>query len=85
MYFVLHESAADITYLEYDRDSRNGNCGLYVLLKAAKSSDGSWSQSEAQMQNTYAYEYSTGAIVESGKVDWSDSGNEEYRKLTGEP
>ena len=37
------------------------------------------------MQNTYAYEYSTGAIVESGKTDWSDAGSEEYQNLTGEP
>ena len=84
-YFVLNENDSDITYLQYDRDSQNGNCGLYVLFKASKSSDGSWSPSDAQMQNTYAYEYSTGAIVESGKTDWSDAGSEEYQNLTGEP
>lgn len=85
MYFILQESDADITYLQYDRDSQNGRCGLYVLWKASKSSDGSWSPNDAQMQNTYAYEYRTGAIAESGKTDWSDAGSEEYRKLTGEP
>ncbi|QJD12585.1 YcxB family protein [Streptococcus canis] len=85
MYFVLNESDSDISYLQYDRDSQNGKCGLYVLFKASKSLDGSWSPNDAQMQNTYAYEYSTGAIVESGKTDWSDTGSKEYQKLTGEP
>lgn len=85
MFFILQESDADITYLQYDRDSQNGRCGLYVLWKASKSPDGSWSPNDAQMQNTYAFEYRTGAIAESGKTDWSDTGSEEYRTLTGEP
>ncbi len=84
MYFILQESDAAITYLQYDRDSQNGRCGLYVLWKASKTAEGSWSPIDAQMQNTYAYEYGTGALAESGKTGWSDTGSEEYRKLTGE-
>lgn len=83
-YFILQESDAVITYLQYDRDSQNGRCGLYVLWKASKTAEGSWSPNDAQMQNTYAYEYRTGALAESGKKDWSDTGSEEYQKLTGE-
>ena len=83
-YFVLHESNSDIAYLQYDRDSKNGNCGLYVVFKAIKSLDGRWSPYDTQMQNIYAYEYNTGTIVKSDKASWSDAGSEEYRTLTGE-
>ena len=69
MYFVLNESLSDITYLQYNRDSQYGKCGLYILFKASKSSDGSWSPSDAHMQNTYTYEYSTGLITKS-KAEW---------------
>ena len=70
MYFVLNESRSDITYLQYNRDSQNGKCGLYILFKALKSSNGSWSPSDAHMQNTYTYEYSTGLIAKSSKAEW---------------
>ena len=70
MYFVLNESRSDITYLQYNRDSQDGKCGLYILFKASKSSNGSWSPSDAHMQNTYTYEYSTGLIAKSSSVDW---------------
>lgn len=51
-YFILQESDAAITYLQHDRDSQNGRCGLYVLWKASKTTEGSWSPIDAQMQNT---------------------------------
>lgn len=70
MYFVLSESRSDITYLQYNRDSQDGKCGLYILFKASKSSDGSWSPSDACMQNTYTYEYSTGLIAKSSRAYW---------------
>ncbi|MFU0538257.1 YcxB family protein [Gardnerella vaginalis] len=70
MYFVLNESRSDITYLQYNRDSQNGKCGLYILFKALKSSNGSWSPSDAYMQSTYMYEYSTGLIAKSSKAEW---------------
>ncbi len=70
MYFVLNESRSDITYLQYNRDSQDGKCGLYILFKASKSSDGSWSPSDADMQNTYTYEYSTGLIAKSSRAYW---------------
>ncbi|EIK82942.1 hypothetical protein CGSMWGv00703Bmash_05862 [Gardnerella pickettii 00703Bmash] len=70
MYFVLNENSSDITYLQYNRDSQDGKCGLYILFKASKSSDGSWSPSDAHMQNTYTYEYSTGLIAKSSRAYW---------------
>ncbi|WP_421792426.1 YcxB family protein [Gardnerella sp. KA00718] len=70
MYFVLSESRSDITYLQYNRDSQDGKCGLYILFKASKSSNGSWSSSDAHMQNTYTYEYSTGLIAKSSRAYW---------------
>ncbi|MDF0753353.1 YcxB family protein [Gardnerella greenwoodii] len=70
MYFVLNESRSDITYLQYNRDSQDGKCGFYILFKASKSSDGSWSPSDAYMQNTYTYEYSTGLIAKSSRAEW---------------
>lgn len=69
MYFVLNESLSDITYLQYNRDSQDGKCGFYILFKASKSSDGSWSPSDAHMQNIYTYEYSTGLITKS-EAEW---------------
>lgn len=69
MYFVLNESRSDITYLQYNRDSQDGKCGFYILFKASKSSDGSWLPSDAHMQNTYTYEYSTGLITKS-EAEW---------------
>ncbi|MFU0614068.1 YcxB family protein [Gardnerella vaginalis] len=70
MYFVLNESRSDITYLQYNRDSQDGKCGLYILFKASKSSNGSWSPSDAHMQSTYTYEYSTGLIAKSSRAEW---------------
>ena len=70
MYFVLNESRSDITYLQYNRDSQDGKCGLYILFKASKSSNGSWSPSDADMQSTYTYEYSTGLIAKSSRAYW---------------
>lgn len=70
MYFVLSESRLDIIYLQYNRDSQDGKCGLYILFKASKSSDGSWSPSDAHMLNTYTYEYSTGLIAKSSRAYW---------------
>ena len=83
-YVVLSEDSSSIRYLMYDRDSKNGRCGLYVCYEADKGPDGSWSSSDAAILDMYAYEYSTGIIADSGKTAWADAGSEEYRALTGE-
>ena len=81
---VVSESGTDIEYLMYDRDSRNGSCGLYVLFRAGKDAGGSWGLSNAVMEDVYAYEYGTGRVVSSGRTSWADAGNDEYREMTGE-
>ena len=83
-YVVLSEDSSSIRYLMYDRDSKNGRCGLYVCYEADKGSDGSWSSLDAAILDMYAYEYSTGIIADSGKTAWADVGSEEYKALTGE-
>lgn len=83
-YVVLGEDSSSIRYLMYDRDSKNGNCGLYVSYKTQKNFDGSWSPSDAAILDMYAYEYSTGIIADSGKTAWADAGSKEYQALTGE-
>jgi len=83
-YVVLGEDSSSIRYLMYDRDSKNGNCGLYVSYETQKNSDGSWSPSDAAILDMYAYEYSTGIIADSGKTAWADAGSKEYQALTGE-
>lgn len=83
-YVVLSEDSSSIRYLMYDRDSKNGKCGLYVCYEADKGSDGSWSSLDAAILDMYAYEYSTGIIADSGKTAWADVGSEEYKALTGE-
>ena len=81
---VVWEDAVAVEYLEYDRDSANGACGLYVHLRCAKAADGSWSPSDAQMQNSYAYVYETGAVIASGKTGWADPGRPDWQAATGE-
>ncbi len=84
-YIVLNDTDASIEILEFDRDSQNGQCGLYVYYRCPKSSDGSWSVQDGQeILNIYAYKYSTGAIAVSGKTSWSSPASQAYLDLTGE-
>ena len=84
-YVILKEESGSLTYLIYDRDSANNKCGLYVLFETPVADDGSYSLTDATMQDMYAYDYNTGAIAASGKKDWSDTGSEEFQELAGEP
>lgn len=81
---VVSDTAQDIDYLEYDRMSENGRCLLYTWIHAEKGTDGTWGPSDAQLQDTFAVEESSGEVVASGKRDWSESGSQEYHDLTGE-
>lgn len=84
-YVILKEESGSLTYLIYDRDSANNKCGLYVLFETPVADDGSYSLTDATMQDMYAYDYNTGAIAASGKKDWSDTESEEFQELAGEP
>lgn len=81
---VLNENDKTIEYLIYNRQSRNGACGLYVHYINEKNSDGTWSAADAEFLDMYAYVYESGAVVSSGMRAWDDIGSEEYRRVTGE-
>ncbi|HIV34910.1 MAG TPA: hypothetical protein IAA11_06620 [Candidatus Blautia intestinigallinarum] len=81
---ILEEDKTQIRYLAYDRESENGQCGLYVAYLCEKAADGSWSPMEAKMLDTYAYVYDTGKVIASGKTSWEEGGSWEYQEATGE-
>ena len=70
--------------LQYDRESANGSCGLYVYERCEKDAYGGWSRQEAQILNIYAYRYWEDIAVASGKTGWGDAPSREYSELTGE-
>lgn len=82
---ILHEDSDVVEYLVYDRESANGKCGLYVYYRAGKDETGSWSATEAEILDMYAYVYDSGEVIKSGKTTWSDTGTKEYQEATGEP
>ena len=82
---ILFENLDLIEYLVYDRDSKNGNCGIFVYYKNEKQSDGSWSLQEAQILDFFAYEYNSGKVIKGEKKGWEEAGSEEYQQLTWEP
>ncbi|ERI06574.1 hypothetical protein HMPREF9069_00131 [Atopobium sp. oral taxon 810 str. F0209] len=77
---VLNKDAKQITYVLYDRESNNGKCALYVVYKEELAD----SDTEPQIVDMLAYEYSTEKVISSGKHDWADTGSSEYRTATGE-
>ncbi len=82
--YILAEDKSFIEFLQYNRESTNGKCGLYVRYKCAKERDSTWDLSSAEIIDMYAYQRSTGKVVAGGKTDWTTSGSEEYTELTGE-
>ena len=81
---ILFEDAEKVEYLMYDRESENGECGLYVYYSVNKNEDGSWSPENARILDIYAWVYDTDEVISSGKTGWADSGSETYRNATGE-
>ena len=82
-YVTLSDDGDAVRYLMYDRDSANGNCGLYVLYEVQKE-EGNYSFADAEILDMYAYKYATGATADSGRTSWSDTGSQEYLDLTRE-
>ena len=68
-------------YLLYDRDSANSKCALYVLYQSEEDAEG---DSDPQIVDMYAYDYSSGKVITACRHDWSDAGTDEYREATGE-
>ena len=81
---VLAESTSSIEYIQYDRESANGRCGLYAHFICEKGSDGTWDTSSAQMLDLYAYDRESGSVIPSGKTDWETAGSEAYAQAAGE-
>lgn len=83
-YYIVNDTEDAVDLLQYDRDSENGSCGLYVYQRCEKDAYGGWSRQEAQILNIYAYHYWDGVTAASGKTGWGDAPSREYRELTGE-
>ena len=84
IYIILEETDNSVKFLAYDRDSKNNKCGLYVYQSCIKGEDGSWSVQDAKILDIYAYVYDTKEVISSDRKAWADTGNEAYRKATGE-
>lgn len=83
-YIILNDTDDAVEFLQYDRDSANGSCALYVYERCPKDANGGWSRQETQILNIYAYHYWDGATAASGKTGWGDAPTKEYSELTGE-
>ncbi len=83
-YVILAEDDTHIEYLMYDRDSKNGKCGLYVYYICQKAEDGSWSVADSEIRNSYGFCYETGDLYPSGKTGWGQPGTPGYQEATGE-
>lgn len=83
-YYIVNETDEAVDILQYDRDSENGSCGLYVYKRCPKGSYGGWSPDNIQILNIYAYHYWDGVTAASGKTGWGDASALDYRELTGE-
>lgn len=83
-YYIVNDTDEAVDILQYDRDSENGSCGLYVYKHCPKGTYGGWSPNNMQILNIYAYHYWDGVTAASGKTGWGDASALDYRELTGE-
>lgn len=67
-------------YLTYDRESKNGNCFLFVLSEVPEGNG----LNDAYLREFYACEKETLKVVAGKKTGWAQPGCEEYREITGE-
>ena len=67
----------------YDRISKNGKCHIFVYYETYYKEEGS--EYTTAIRNTYAVDKITGAVTESGKHAWADTGSTAYREAAGEP
>lgn len=87
-YYPLGEDGTYSYTLLYDRDSENGACCLYVLYRSPYDAKSGayyhYTDTMTQIVDIYAVVKGTEKIIPSGRKSWSDPGNSEYRKATGE-
>lgn len=67
-------------YLTYDRESKNGNCYLFVLSEVPEGHG----LNDAYLREFYACEKATLKVVAGHKTSWGQTGTAQYRKITGE-
>lgn len=79
---ILSESDTTVEYIVYDGKSENGKCGLYVRYRAEKSGDGTYDYGNAEIKDIYAYVFSSGEVISSGKTSWEDTGTDEFESAT---
>lgn len=66
--------------MTYDRESKNGNCYLFVLSEVPEGKG----LNDAYLREFYACEKTTLKVVAGNKTSWEQAGCEEYREITGE-
>lgn len=81
---IVLDNGTYIEYLIYNGRSKNEKCGLYVLYRCEKETDGSYSSENAEIVDMFAVVNDTEKIIRSGKTSWEATGSEEYLLATGE-
>ncbi len=79
---ILSESDTIVEYIVYDGKSENGKCGLYVRYCTEKGRDGTYDYGSAEIEDIYAYVFSSGEVISSGKTSWEDTGTDEFESAT---
>ena len=79
---ILSEDDNSVEYIVYDGKSENGKCGLYVRYRTEKGRDGTYAYSSAEIKDIYAYVFSSGEVISSGKTNWEDTGTDEFERVT---
>lgn len=79
---ILSESDNSVEYIVYDGKSENGKCGLYVRYRTEKGGGGTYDYGSAEIEDIYAYVFSSGEVISSGKTNWEDTGTDEFERAT---
>lgn len=79
---ILSEDDNSVEYIVYDGKSENGKCGLYVRYRTEKGRDGTYDYGSAEIKDIYAYVFSSGEVISSGKTNWEDTGTDEFELAT---
>ena len=79
---ILSESDTTVEYIVYDGKSENDKCGLYVRYRTEKGGDGTYDYGSAEIEDIYAYVFSSGEVISSGKTNWEDTGTDEFERAT---
>ena len=79
---ILSESDNSVEYIVYDIKSENEKCGLYVRYRTEKGGDGAYDYGSDEIEDIYAYVFSSGEVISSGKTNWEDTGTDEFERAT---